>query len=114
MARGSAGDRRTGEPIDRWDPSATSDTPSERGEEAERSEGPQDTCYQIPLCPFHFSVTVPPFHGWSLGGSLEYQGKRAVPSRLVPLPPFVPWGYGAGCLAWSSRLLAVLLFRRSG
>jgi hypothetical protein len=52
------------------------------------------------------------FHGWSVSGSLEHQGKRSVPSGPVPLPLLRAAGYGSGCFAWSSHLLAVLLFRR--
>lgn len=80
---GSASDRRA---CERWNPSAMpTSTSSERSREVERSEGPQDTWYQVPLCPFASLSSWSLFHGCSVSGSLEHQGKRCVPSGPVPL-----------------------------
>ncbi len=87
MAGGSVSDRRSGELSERWNLSAMpTNSVSERSGEAERSEGPQDRCCQVPLCPSSFLPSSVPFHGWSVSGSLEHQAKRLVPSGPVPLP----------------------------
>lgn len=76
-------------------------TSSERSGEAERSEGLQDTCYQVPLCPFASWSSSSLFHGWSVSGSLEHQGKQSVPLWPVPLSLL----RAAGVRVWLFRLV---------
>lgn len=51
------------------------------------------------LCPLALSSPLLSFHGCSVSGSLEYQGKQAVPHQGVPPPRFIIVGVRPGLFA---------------
>lgn len=79
-------------------------TSSERSGEAERSEGPQDTCYQVPLCPFAFLLPCRRPRCSTAGALAEAWNIRG--NDPYPLDPYPsPLFRAAGVRVWLFRLV---------